>query len=562
MIFRSRLPLPPVPQCDVFNFIFHHSRRDYPRNRVLYSVDGTDEQLTLAELEAQSRRLARALRSHYGIKPQDAVAIFARDKIQYPIAFFGALAAGATIALIPVQASTVASDVARHLQQINARLLITDTDVLSLAEAASAMLDRQVMPLVTLDDTSSCQYPSLATLTTNTTYCHDDIFNLNTSEAADSHTGFINRTSGSTGNMKCVLVSHAHFIATLEGTRATIPANTSPDTDTWLSPLSLGFFINAKLNMGLNILLGIRVILVPSKPDLDAASTVDLIARHRITFLFVTPPLAAQLAHVEASSSKTRSIKWLLSAGAPIHENLRTAVSRRFHDIPLSLELGTAETMLISMQFDEDSRTPGSTGTLVSGTEAKVVNPETKLEQRGWGPQHAGELLVRNCLARYRGYQNNDAANAAAFDSEGWFHTGDFGYLDEKGNVYVLDRIKELIKTGGGYGVHVSATELEEVLFTHQSVGSVVVLGVREEGSQRDLPTAFVVPKGDDWEKQKMGEVQEAIERFAEEKLTGLQKLTGGVYCLSELPRKGFKVNRSALRELAKMQRGYTTITS
>ncbi|KAJ5770377.1 uncharacterized protein N7511_002428 [Penicillium nucicola] len=555
MIFSSRLPLPPVPQCDVFNYIFHHSRRDYPRSRVLYRIDGTDEQLTLAELEAQSRRMALVLRTQYNIKPQDVVAIFAYDKIQYPIAYFGALAAGATVALIPVQASTAASDIARHLKQSDAKLLITDTNVLSLAEAACTLLDTRSLSLVTLDETPNHQYPCVAALlNTITTHCQEDIFHLQTPEAAENHTAFINRTSGSTGNMKCVLVSHAHFIATLEGTRATIPANTSPDTDTWVSPLSLGFFINAKLSMGLNIVLGIPVVLVPSKPDLDAASAVDIISRHKITFLFITPPLAAQLARFETSSSQTKSMKWLLSAGAPIHENLRTEVSRRFHDIPLSLELGTAETMLVSIQFDEDSRAPGSTGTLVSGIEAKVLDLKTGLEQNGSGPKYAGELLIRNCLARYRGYQNNAVANAAAFDAEGWFHTGDFGYLDAKGNLYVVDRIKEMIKTGGGYGSHVSAAELEAVLFTHQAVGSVVVLGVREECSQRDLPTAFVVPKMNEMGQLEMGKLQQAIEKFAEKRLTGLQKLTGGVHCLSELPRKGIKVDRSALRELAKMR--------
>ncbi|KAJ5835712.1 hypothetical protein N7447_001738 [Penicillium robsamsonii] len=554
MIFRSRLPLPPVPQCDVFNYIFHHSRRNYPRDRVLYSVDGTDEQLTLAELEDQSRRLARTLHAQYDIKPQDVIAIFARDKIQYPIAYFGAMAAGATIALIPVQATSAVSDIARHLQQTNAKLLITDSDMLSVAEAASLLLNKQTLHFVTLDDAPTNECPSIAALLKMTAnHCREHVFQLDSPEAVDAHTGFINRTSGSTGNMKCVLVSHAHFIATMEGTRATIPSNTSPDTDTWLSQLSLGFFINAKLNMGLNILLGIRVILVPSKPDLDAISTIDLIARHRITFLFVTPPLAAQLARTDPSPAQTESIKWLLSAGAPIHENMRAAVSRRFHDIPLSLELGTAETMLVSMQFDEDSCAPGSTGTLVSGNEAKVLDSITGLEQSGSGPEYSGEILVRNSVARYRGYQNDAKANEAAFDSDGWFHTGDFGYLDDKGNVFIVDRMKELIKAGGGYGVHVSAAELEAVLFTHEAVESVVVLGVRAEGKAGDLPTAFVVLKEKSCGQREMGEAKQGIVKFAEERLTGLQKLTGGVYCLPELPRTGFKVNRRALREMVQV---------
>lgn len=81
------------------------------------------------------------------------------------------------------------------------------------------------------------------------------------------------------------------FIATMEATKKTIPDNTDPDNDVWLSPLSLGFFINAKL-MGLNIILSIPVVLADGTLD---ESNIGVIERHRITFLFITPPLAATM---------------------------------------------------------------------------------------------------------------------------------------------------------------------------------------------------------------------------------------------------------------------------
>jgi acyl-CoA synthetase (AMP-forming)/AMP-acid ligase II len=63
-------------------------------------------------------------------------------------------------------------------------------------------------------------------------------------------------------------------------------------------------------------------------------------------------------------------------------------------------------------------------------------------------------------------------------DSEGWFHTGDYGYLDENCNVFVMDRIKELLKVGDGYGTHISAAEREAVVFQHAAVASAVVVGI------------------------------------------------------------------------------------
>ena len=80
-MFESKFPDPPLPSCDVFNYIFHHGRRPYPWGRVLYRVDGTNEQLTLGELERASRQLANALKNLYQVKPGDVVSVFAEDKV-------------------------------------------------------------------------------------------------------------------------------------------------------------------------------------------------------------------------------------------------------------------------------------------------------------------------------------------------------------------------------------------------------------------------------------------------------------------------------------------------
>ncbi|KAI9680228.1 MAG: hypothetical protein M1822_007227 [Bathelium mastoideum] len=536
MIFDSKLPLPPVPSTDAFSYIFYQGRREYPKNRALYRVDGTDQTLTYAQLEKKSLQFADSVRRRYDLKPNDVVSILAKDK--YPIAYWGAVAAGAMVAPIPVQNEMSETDVAARLEQANTKLFITDSDLLVLSEVASELAG--VIPILTLDN-NTAGWPTLDELV-EAGSADARVFELKTVQEADEHNCFMNRTSGSTGNMKSVLTSHAHYISTMEGTIGTIPDNTNPDTDVWISPLSFGFFINSKLHIGLNIMLGIPVVLM--KKTLDE-TTVDVIARHRITFLFITPPIAAKLARADLSECDVSSIKWLLTAGAPMHENLRRTVSDQFGGVHLTLEWATSETMLLAMQVDESSRRPGSSGTLVNGIQAKVIDTDTGEELQF---HEQGEILVRNKIAEFKGYKDNDLANRD-FDEERWFHTGDYGYLDEDCNVYIVDRIKELMKVGEGYGSHVSAGEIESVLFQHPVISSVVVVGVHNTESQVDEPTAFVVLK--EPFRDETAQTIKDIEQYAKSKLTGLRRLTGGVYFVPKYPTTGFKINRRELKRTA-----------
>lgn len=543
MIFNSRLPCPSQPSSDVFNYIFHNGRRAYPWQRVVYRMDQSQQTLTLAELEAKSRRFADSIVRAYEIKPNDVVAILARDKIQYPVAFFGSMATGATIAPIPIQTGMTAEDVAGRLYQAKAKLLITDAKTLPLAEGASVLAG--CIRIVSMDRADRC------------TTCMEDLlekgdpcvshFELKSLKEAECHNAFVNRTSGSTGAMKSVITTHAHYIATMEATAKTVPENTDPNHDQWLSSLSLGFFINAKLHMSLNILLGIPVVLTDKPLD---ESSISVINRHSISFLFLTPPIAARLAKIDVSHSDVKTIKWLLTAGAPMHTKLREAVSAKFSGLDLTLEWATTETMLIAIQMDESSRRPGSSGTLVNGMQAKVIDTERGDEL---GAHEEGELLVRNVLTHFAGYAENEAANQASFDDQGWFHTGDYGYLDEDSNVYIIDRLKELLRVGDGYGSHVSAAELEAALFEHPSVARVVVVGIRDEDTQMDEPTAFIVLKPE-YQSRAGEELARQIEMFAASKLTGLKRLVGGVRFLPEYPTVGFKIDRKALKECGKRQ--------
>lgn len=430
-------------------------------------------------------------------------------------------------------------DVAGRLEQAKAKLLITDAETLPVAEGASVLagcvsivtLDRADQHTACMEELIQEGDPSIS------------LFEITTSQEADSHNAFINRTSGSTGKMKSVLTTHAHCIATLEATRRTVPSSTDPDRDQWLSSLSFGFFINAKLHMSLNVLLGIPVVLMNRPFDEES---ISVIKRHSISFVFLTPPIAAKLARSDLSVLDTTSVKWLLTAGAPMHTKLREAISAKFCT-HLTFEYATSETMLLAIQIDEETQRPGSSGTLVAGVQARVIDIESGDEL---GPNEEGEILVRNSLARFAGYKDDDTANQA-FDSEGWFHTGDYGFLDDRCNVFIIDRLKELLRVGDGYGSHVSASELETVVFEHPSVACVIVVGIHNNLNQIDEPTAFVVLRPE-FQAKAGRELAQDILRFSACKLTGLKSLSGGVHFITKYPMVGFKVNRRAMKEMIK----------
>ncbi|ENH62925.1 Putative 4-coumarate--CoA ligase 3 [Fusarium oxysporum f. sp. cubense race 1] len=468
MVFESKFPKVDPPSTDVFNFIFNTAREKYSKDKVLYRVYNTGDTLTLEELENKSLRLASVLVKKYGIKPNNVIAFLANNSINYPIAFFAALAAGATISPIPVQQGLDALAIIPRLEQADAKLIITDSTLASITKPAAEAVNG--IPLISLDS-SSDGISNIEALLAEETELFDG-FRLSTHEETEKHYAFIYRTSGSSGNVKSFLTTHAHWAANLLTTRLTVPSDTDPEKDVWLSSLPFAYGINAKLNLGLNILLGIPVIILTQPFD---QSTFHLIDKYAITFLFVTPPLAAQIAKSEKVGVTYKSIKWLLSAGAPVHTKIRDAVQDKFNGVRLTLEWGTTETLLIALQVDEASSVPGSSGTLVHGFEARVLDIETG---KDLGHNEQGEILVRNTLARFAGYKDNEEANKD-FDADGWFHSGDVGYVDENSNVFIVDRLKELLRVGDGYGTHASAAEFEAVLFDHPAVATAVVINKR-----------------------------------------------------------------------------------
>jgi acyl-coenzyme A synthetase/AMP-(fatty) acid ligase len=204
--------------------------------------------------------------------------------------------------------------------------------------------------------------------------------------------------------------------------------------------------------------------------------------------LYTPGEVAAQPADADARFVlyDLSSLQWLGCGAAPLGAELQLACAQRI-GCPVGQGYGMTEaTAAIALWRVGAPAVPGSSGQLLPGVRARIVDPDngSDLPQGG-----TGELWVRT-PSMMTGYLGNPDATAATIDQGGWLHTGDLARFDSVGNLFLVDRLKELIKVKG---FQVAPAELEAVLRSHPAVADAAVVPVPDERAG-ELPKAYVVP--------------------------------------------------------------------
>ena len=185
-----------------------------------------------------------------------------------------------------------------------------------------------------------------------------------------------------------------------------------------------------------------------------------------------------------------------------------------------------------------DKMHSGTAGTFPASTEIRILDPD--LNELDYDT--VGEICIRGPQVM-KGYLNNEKATRECIDDEGWFHTGDIGYVSKYGFLYVTDRLKELIKYKGH---QVAPAQLEALLLTHEAVADVAVIGVPAAEDVGELPKAFVVLKPG-----VTGVKGEDLLGFVAENVSPHSKLRGGVAFVDAIPKsEAGKILRRVLKTM------------
>ncbi|MEU9345261.1 long-chain fatty acid--CoA ligase [Streptomyces sp. NPDC048278] len=276
-------------------------------------------------------------------------------------------------------------------------------------------------------------------------------------------------TSGTTGTPKGVVLTHGNIWWNSVNVELRLDTRRG-DVTYAAAPL---FHVGALNSFVLRTLVRGGTVVI--RRGFDPGQCLADLVTHRVNSMFGVAQMFAALARVpgvfEADLSHLRSV---VVAGAPVPPSLIELYAG--HGVLLQQAWGLTETAPFATHLPAEHTLDkvGSAGIPMPFTEVRVVDAATN---RPVGTGEAGEIVVRgpNVTA---GYWNNPQANRAAFDEEGWFHSGDIGYLDEDGCLYIVDRLKDMIITGGE---NVYPAEVERVLSAMPGVLDVAIVGVPDE---------------------------------------------------------------------------------
>lgn len=343
-------------------------------------------------------------------------------------------------------------------------------------------------------------------------------------------------TSGTTGKPKGAMLSHANWLVAIHNECDVL---TLKQDDRYLGIYPMG---HVGLSWGIAAMRAGALYIMIEKYDLD--TYLSLAKKYQVTVLSGMPPVIHSLLEAkEGVEDCLSSAREIISGGGPLHHEIWKKFHLRYK-IPVINAYGLSETVVIgtgTVIRPEDYASADrfqSVGHPVCFSEVKIVDEEDASKKMPIGK--AGEIALRG-PAVASGYWNMPEETAKVFLPDGWFLTGDVGYLDEDNRLFLTDRKKDMIVMSGW---KIYPTEVEEVLLKHEGVAEIAVFGVSHP-HRGEIPVAAVVWNSGWDSPDKEGELLS----FARDQLAGY-KVPKELYTMEKLPRvNGWKLLRRELRE-------------
>ena len=465
IVHPSPLPDEPLSSQPVTGFVLERAGKLADQEAL---IDGPGEwSLTYGEFERSVYSLAGGLAAG-GFARGDVAALIAPNSPWYPVVFHAVAVAGG--AVTTVNPTYGAEEIAYQLTDSKAKLVFAAGGFT--AQAKQAMDQAGVAgDVVVIDSDSPSEGVAMQSL------MGDPITQVEIDPRND--VVVLPYSSGTTGLPKGVMLTHANLVNNIEQCASSVA---SQGSDVVLAVLPFFHIYGMQVLMNDQLHHGAKLV---TMPRFDLAQALSLIERHQVTRFFAVPPIVLALAkHPAVADFDLSSLRQVLSGAAPLGAEVAEEASVRI-GCEVVQGYGMTELSPISHATPPGNFKPGSVGLTVANTEARIVAPDSG-EDLPAGPE--GELWIRGPQVM-KGYLNNPEATAETIDQDGWLHTGDIARVDDDGHVYVVDRLKELIKVKG---FQVAPAELEALLVDHPEITDAAVVGLPDDESG-EVPLAFVV---------------------------------------------------------------------
>lgn len=426
-----------------------------------------ERSLTFRELDDATARFAGVLHE-FGLSPGDSVGVMLPNVLEFAVAYYGALRAGAVI--VPMNVMLKAREVEFYLRDSRATALICWHGCT--AETDGAVADLSVTRLVLEPQTLSEMLASTAPVAAAEQREADD-------------TAVILYTSGTPGRPKGAQLTHANVSSNAAVVCDLLGAD---EHDVLLGALPLFHAFGQVCALNVTIRLGAMLTLVPRfEPEL----VLETIERDRVTVFEGVPTMYTKLLqHPARYRIDVTSLRLCISGGAALPVEVLREFERAFGCLVLEGYGLSEATPVAAFNHRDRPRESGSIGTPVAGVEMKLVDEY----RRPVGPSAMGEIAIRGRNIR-KGYLGQPQATAETIDDQRWLYTGDIGRVDEEGRYYIVDRKKDLI-IRGGYNVY--PREIEHVLYEHPAVREAAVIGTPDPDLGQEVGAAVSLKSGSD----------------------------------------------------------------
>ncbi|XP_033216638.1 luciferin 4-monooxygenase-like isoform X2 [Belonocnema kinseyi] len=475
----------------------------------------TGEEFTYEKIFNDSCKLATYLK-RLNLTTNDRVAVCSENNLFYSILVLSNIFLGTT--LCPLNPSYTKNELMHIMLISKPKYIFATPSIASRMQEVIQNLPWSPKLFLIYGNVSNSKIPNMQELISQVSSSELRAFKLPVVDVRN-HVTFIFCSSGTTGLPKCVMLTDRNILTYVyREEHDFIFLNKAQNEIRSILLVTPFFHGHGSFTMIFDTLIhGRKSILLPEFEEHKFLRTIE---KHKTHMLILVPPLLVLLAKsCNIEKYDLSSVKIIMSGAAPLSYETEVAVIKRFNNrIQIYCGYGMTE-MTMNIMTTTKLTKPGSVGRLAPGVKGKVI-PLENLE--------SSECLGRNQIA-------------SLVDKDGWLHTGDVGYFDKDGYLYIVDRIKELIKYKG---FQVPPVELEAVLLTNPHVRDAAVVGLPDERAG-ELPFAFIVKQPNS------NLTKQEITDFVNARVSIQKHLRGGVQFVKEIPKTASgKIVRRKLREL------------